>query len=320
MNYNTHTMNTRFVSLIPACCLALSIPVLAEDTKHHDSDYNKDREYKGAYDHALTPGKFVHKALKSGRKEVSAAKMAAERAQNPEVKTFASNLVTAHEKANERLTAIALRKGYPAQDTNSVSEPYYKSGTSQTYDRGVSPGVANTVRSLAGAQNGRGEPFFQSGAPVVPDTASSSKEYDTARRDTDTARRNAEPLRRDSDIARRDDAATPPGAEVYRGRLGTATRDTDTARQNLKEDFDPSRKMDNDAHQRLQSLQGAEFDRAFVRQMITDHNEAIDLYTRASRDIDDSELKAFASETLPTLQEHLSEAERLAGRGLSANR
>lgn len=315
-------MNTRFVSLIPACCIALSIPVIAEDTKHHDSDYNKDREYKGSYDHALTPAKFIHKALKCGRKEVSAAKMAAERAQNPEVKTFASNLVTAHEKANERLTAIALGKGYPAQDTNSLAEPYYKkSEKSQTYNRGVSQGVADTVRSLAGAQNARGEPFFQTGAPVVPETASSSQEFDTARRETtDSDRRDTDTIRRDSDIARRENASNPPGTEAYRGRPGTASPDTDTARQDMKQGYDPSRKMDDEAHKRLQTLQGAEFDRAFVRQVITDHNEAIALYTRAARDLDDSELKAFASETLPTLQEHLSEAERLAGRGLSANR
>lgn len=253
-------MKTRsIIALIPACTLALAIPAFAEDTKHHDSDYNKDREYKGAYDHALTPAKFVHKALKCGHKEVSLSKLANERAQDPEVKAFASNLITAHESANDRLMTIAREKGFPTSDTNVVSRPYERS------ESNANRNLADAVNSLAFAQNGRGEPFFPGGAPIPP------TDTESPRRDTNT---------KDHD-------------RVYKA---------------------------DEEYNRLQALQGAEFDRAFVRQMITDHNDAIALFTRASRDIEDSELKAFASDTLPTLQSHLSEAERLAGRGLTANR
>ncbi len=65
------------------------------------------------------------------------------------------------------------------------------------------------------------------------------------------------------------------------------------------------------ALQELGAKAGAEFDRAFAQQMIADHNEAVALFTSASR-LQDKELAAFATRTLPVLQEHQKQSQHLA--------
>jgi putative membrane protein len=62
----------------------------------------------------------------------------------------------------------------------------------------------------------------------------------------------------------------------------------------------------------IEEKSGADFDRAFIEDAIKDHRKDIAKFEKASRDLNDSELKAFATETLPTLRNHLAEAERIA--------
>jgi putative membrane protein len=59
------------------------------------------------------------------------------------------------------------------------------------------------------------------------------------------------------------------------------------------------------------SKQGAEFDSAFKKKMVADHEKAVKLFTKESTSGKDPELKAFASKTLPTLQHHLQMAQQL---------
>lgn len=62
----------------------------------------------------------------------------------------------------------------------------------------------------------------------------------------------------------------------------------------------------------LAKLQGANFDRAYIRQMVEDHEKAVKLFSKEAQEGQDADLKAFAAETLPTLQEHLKMASQLA--------
>lgn len=50
---------------------------------------------------------------------------------------------------------------------------------------------------------------------------------------------------------------------------------------------------------------GKDFDKAYVRYMIKDHQEDIDLFKRAIDKVHDADVRTFASNTLPKLQEHL---------------
>jgi putative membrane protein len=55
----------------------------------------------------------------------------------------------------------------------------------------------------------------------------------------------------------------------------------------------------------LQKLSGAKFDRQYIEGQRTAHKQAVSLFSGESKNGKDSQLKSFASQTLPTLQDHL---------------
>jgi putative membrane protein len=61
-------------------------------------------------------------------------------------------------------------------------------------------------------------------------------------------------------------------------------------------------------HDRLAKLSGPAFDRAYMQMMVQDHTKAVASFKRESQTGKDAEIKAFASKTLPTLEEHLKMA------------
>jgi putative membrane protein len=63
--------------------------------------------------------------------------------------------------------------------------------------------------------------------------------------------------------------------------------------------------------QKLESLSGTEFDRQFVRMAVSDHMKDIREFEKSSQKAEDSEVRAFAQKTLPTLREHLQTARTL---------
>lgn len=63
--------------------------------------------------------------------------------------------------------------------------------------------------------------------------------------------------------------------------------------------------------QQLQGVSGAEFDRLFLSQQVTMHQQAVDLFGNYSRSGDNPQLKQWAAQTLPHLQEHLRMAQQL---------
>jgi putative membrane protein len=54
----------------------------------------------------------------------------------------------------------------------------------------------------------------------------------------------------------------------------------------------------------LRRLDGQEFERRYHAMQVTAHDQAIELFERASRECEDKNLRAFANDTLPTLREH----------------
>ena len=58
-------------------------------------------------------------------------------------------------------------------------------------------------------------------------------------------------------------------------------------------------------------LQGAEFDKAWAKQMVEDHKEAISKFEMEEKQAQNSELRSFVTMTLPTLREHLAQAQVL---------
>jgi putative membrane protein len=65
------------------------------------------------------------------------------------------------------------------------------------------------------------------------------------------------------------------------------------------------------AAERLSTFSGAEFDHAYVEQMVKDHTEAVELLRTEAAGGKDAHLKAFAQKTLPTIEMHLEMAKKL---------
>jgi len=55
----------------------------------------------------------------------------------------------------------------------------------------------------------------------------------------------------------------------------------------------------------LSKRSGKDFDKAYVQAMLDGHKNAVKLFTDASENCKDADLKAFATMTLPTLKIHL---------------
>jgi putative membrane protein len=65
---------------------------------------------------------------------------------------------------------------------------------------------------------------------------------------------------------------------------------------------------------RLGGLAGAEFDRAYMDEMVKDHREDVALFERQAQSAQDPDLRAFAGRTLPVLREHLRLAQDVHSR------
>ena len=63
---------------------------------------------------------------------------------------------------------------------------------------------------------------------------------------------------------------------------------------------------------KLNKLQGAEFDKEYAHMMVKDHEEDVALFKHEASSGKDPEMKAFAQKTLPTLEEHLKMAKQNA--------
>jgi putative membrane protein len=63
---------------------------------------------------------------------------------------------------------------------------------------------------------------------------------------------------------------------------------------------------------KLQVLSGDTFDKSYIKDMIEDHEEDIKEFKQEAMSGQDPEAKAYAAETLPTLQKHLKKIRQIA--------
>lgn len=62
----------------------------------------------------------------------------------------------------------------------------------------------------------------------------------------------------------------------------------------------------------LQKRKGAAFDKAYMSMMVRDHEKDISEFEKASNNLSDGEVKAFATRTLPVLKTHLDSATNIS--------
>lgn len=70
-------------------------------------------------------------------------------------------------------------------------------------------------------------------------------------------------------------------------------------------------KSDQSMLDKLEKKSGPEFDKAYRKQMVATHKKAVSLFDNESRNGKDADVKAWAAQTLPKLQEHGGMAEAL---------
>jgi putative membrane protein len=71
-------------------------------------------------------------------------------------------------------------------------------------------------------------------------------------------------------------------------------------------------------YDRLAKLSGEAFDRAYMRAMVDDHKEDVAAFRHESTNGKDPDVKQFASQTLPTLEDHLKMAQTTANAASTA--
>jgi len=64
---------------------------------------------------------------------------------------------------------------------------------------------------------------------------------------------------------------------------------------------------------KLSKLSGAQFDRAYMQEMLQDHRKDVNDFRKESQSGKDPDVKAWAAKTLPTLEEHLRLAQSTSG-------
>jgi putative membrane protein len=82
------------------------------------------------------------------------------------------------------------------------------------------------------------------------------------------------------------------------------------AQENITLPDDISAK-DKATYDSLSKLSGAAFDRAYARDMVKDHEEDIADFNKEANGGKNAAIKDFATQTLPTLQDHLKEAKEM---------
>ncbi|GAA4094201.1 DUF4142 domain-containing protein [Mucilaginibacter panaciglaebae] len=63
----------------------------------------------------------------------------------------------------------------------------------------------------------------------------------------------------------------------------------------------------------LSKKSGADFDKAYVDKMVSDHKSTVDMFESASKNLKDRELKAFVDKTLPVIKGHLDHINKIQG-------
>ena len=138
------------------------------------------------------------------------------------------------------------------------------------------------------------------------------------------------------------DAARGGAAEVELGKLAAQRASSDAVKQlgqrladdhskaneelknlaqqkgvTLPSDLDPKHRQLRD---RLAKLSGAGFDRAYVNEMVRDHQKDVSEFKKEAARAKDPDLKAWADKTLPTLEDHLKQVQQVQAQVKSAPR
>lgn len=76
---------------------------------------------------------------------------------------------------------------------------------------------------------------------------------------------------------------------------------------------------DKSLRQKLEGLNGAQFDRQYLADMVQDHEKTVSAFETEAKDGHNQRIKGYAKSLLPVLRQHLAEARELSSNSGTAN-
>jgi putative membrane protein len=113
------------------------------------------------------------------------------------------------------------------------------------------------------------------------------------------------------------DRASDPSVKEFAQRMIDDHSSANTQLKTVASEKSMALPADLSASQRrtkdkLSGLSGADFDKAYMKDMVNDHETDVKEFQKQANEGTDPDIKAFAAKTLPTLQSHLQQAKDVA--------
>jgi putative membrane protein len=188
--------------------------------------------------------KFLMKAHASGMREIQLSQLAASRATDPRVRSYAQQLVSEHQEMAQDLKPLVSSAGLDMKMMDSSSSSM-NSGMDASH--GSSPGASTANRSATSSTDStRGSNLA---------TAGSS----------------------DTNLAGNTDGSRAPG---YASNTGTDRMDD--SGKGVRDRW--SRMLNDRKQRKLMEKSGADFDKAYINLMVDEHESAVDLFQDGADD------------------------------------
>lgn len=251
----------------------------ASDRSSDRSAMNRDATASGM---SRADQKFIEKFTEANQREIALSQLALERATNPQVKAFAQKMVSDHSMAHTEFMSVA-------------------SGGSMTTDKSsLSAATSERAGSMSGSASASASKSA-SGATASRDTTSGTQTSGSTVSGSTTRSPDATGHTASSTTERSTASATPDRSRSTASNMSHSgmAMYTDAAKNDR-------------AYKKLMDKNGEEFDKAYMKAIINEHEDAVDMLEDVVKDDDrNAQLRAFANKTLPNMRAHLSEAKQI---------
>jgi putative membrane protein len=265
----------------PGLLLAAAVMIMPAGRAEDHKDHKTGLKASGAKSHEAS---FIEHAAQGGLMEVKMGQLAQQKGQSSEIKQFGQKLVQDHTKANAELMQIAQKKGITLEKTLDAKHQSHldklTAATGAEFDKAFAKDALKTHKKTIAkfekaVTSEKDEDVKNFAQMLVTDHTKSLEELKT--------------------LARQKGMTWPADAQLAEHHATDKNADKEKA-----------------GWDRVTQAQGAEFDRMFLKNQIDHHKRNIKEFERTSRNHSDSDIRAFATKTLPTLQGHLQQAQALS--------
>ncbi len=247
---------------------------------------------------------FIVSASMSDAFEVESSKLALEHSSNADVKAFAQMMITDHTNAQQSvyklpnaMQSINLNTNAAAASTTPATSVSTPANTSNT----------TAAATTAPATNTPATDTTTTTTPATTTPATTTPATDTTTGNSTTNSGTTGSSATNSGTA----ASTTTGANTSTNSSTATDASTPATTPNAQTDMALAGMLgpvDQLKILALSKLQGTAFDRAYITEQLAAHEAAIRLFRFAATNATSPEVKAFATQTLPTLRKHFNEA------------